>query len=76
MALQILLSLVSGKGWKIQHIDVQAAFLQGRKITRDIYITPPFEAESDKIWKLCMYVLCMYGWLMHQGCGTLSYVIQ
>ena len=45
--LRILLSLL---GWKIQHIGVQAAFLQGRKITR--YIRTPFEAESVKIWKL------------------------
>ena len=56
--LRILCSLVAGKGWRIQHIDVQAAFLQGRRITRDIYIRPPFEAESDKLWKLNK---CMYG---------------
>ena len=56
--LRILFSLVAGKGWRIQHIDVQAAFLQGRRITRDIYIRPPFEAESDKLWKLNK---CMYG---------------
>ena len=56
--LRILFSLVAGKGWRIQHIDVQAAFLQGRRIMRDIYIRPPFEAESDKLWKLNK---CMYG---------------
>ena len=32
--------------------------MQGRKITRDIYIRPPFEAESDKLWKSNK---CIYG---------------
>ena len=49
--LRILMSLVTGNGWKIQRNDVPAAFLQGGKLTRDIYIRPPFEAESGNIWK-------------------------
>ena len=53
-----MLSLISHYQWKIQHIDVQAAFLQGKKITREVYIRPPPEAESDKLWKLNK---CIYG---------------
>ena len=37
---------------------VQAAFLQGKKITRDVFIIPPKEVETRKIWKLNK---CIYG---------------
>ena len=42
-----LLMLVSTNNWKIRHIDVQAAFLQGKAITREVFIRPPVEAETS-----------------------------
>ena len=36
-----------------EHIDVKAAFLQGRKIERNVYVKPPEEAATDgKVWRL------------------------
>ena len=57
-SIRLLLTVVANEGWKLQHIDVQTAFLQGKKITRDIFIMPPKEAETWKIWKLNK---CIYG---------------
>ena len=39
-------------GWKIQSIDIKSAFLQGMPLTRNVYLKPPKEAETDLIWKL------------------------
>ena len=53
-----LLMLVSTNNWKIRHIDVQAAFLQGKAITREVFIGPPVEAETTYLLKLKK---CIYG---------------
>ena len=57
-SIRLLLMTAASSEWTIQHIDVQAAFLQGRRITRDVFIIPPFEAETNTIWKLNK---CIYG---------------
>ena len=37
----------------MESVDIKAAFLQGRNISREIYVRPPREfAESGIIWKL------------------------
>ena len=56
--LRVLMSLVVSMGWNIKHIDVESAFLQGKKLDREVFIRPPLEAETDKIWKLNK---CIYG---------------
>ncbi len=57
--LRIVLSLSSTMTWKLNTIDIKAAFLQGKEIDRDIYLQPPVEADSDgKLWKLRK---CVYG---------------
>ncbi len=56
--IRIVITLVLAYHWKIQHIDVQAAFLQGKKIVRNVFIIPPKEAETNKLWKLNK---CIYG---------------
>ena len=57
-SIRMLITLAEKEGWKLQHIDVQAAFLQGKRISRDVFIVPPKEAETWKIWKLNK---CIYG---------------
>ena len=57
-SIRLLLTVVAQQGWKLQHIDVQTAFLQGKRISRDVFIVPPKEAETWKIWKLNK---CIYG---------------
>ena len=47
--------------WKIKTTDIKSAFLQGKQLTRDVYIQHPREAgvTSEHIWKLkhCLYGL-------------------
>ena len=56
--LRVLMSIVVGIGWTIQHIDVESAFLQGKQLDREVYIRPPLEAETNVLWKLNK---CLYG---------------
>ena len=51
--LRIQFALAAQYGWKVECSDVTAAFLQGEKLSRDVYVTPPPEAQEEgKIWKL------------------------
>ena len=51
--LRLLLAIIASKQWTLNSIDIKAAFLQGRELTRDVYIIPPPEANvSGKLWKL------------------------
>ena len=46
------LTLVTAlKGWRIGSLDIKSAFLQGQKIERDVYLKPPKEAGTDRLWK-------------------------
>ena len=52
-ALIIVSALAANYDWSISTVDVKAAFLQGRPISRDIYIKPPREVSIEgKIWRL------------------------
>ena len=56
--LRIGLSLIAARKWSIQSIDVKTAFLQGKDLERTVYVRPPKEAHTDKIWHLRK---CVYG---------------
>lgn len=58
-SIRIVTLLSQCNGWKIQHIDVHAAFLQGKEISRLLFVKPPKEANTSKLWllKKCMYGL-------------------
>ena len=52
-SIRMAVTLLQAQHWKLQHIDVQAAFLQGKHISRTVFIKPPNEAKvSGKLWKL------------------------
>ena len=51
-SVKILISIASSKGWKLKSIDIQSAYLQGKNITREVYLKPPPEYYDGKIWKL------------------------
>ena len=46
--------------WPVKTTDIKSAFLQGKRLKRDVYLTPPKEADTPpgKIWKLNQ---CLYG---------------
>ena len=57
---RLLLAIVRTNKWKIHSLDIKAAFLQGKKIDRDLYVKPPPEAGTKNLWKLniSVYGLC------------------
>ena len=58
--MRVVLTIASSKQWKVKTTDIKSAFLQGRKIERDVYIVPPKEADvkDGTLWKLKR---CLYG---------------
>jgi transposase InsO family protein len=58
--LRIFFAITSSMGWPCQCIDIKAAFLQGKEISREVYLKPPAEANAGRhvIWKLKK---CVYG---------------
>jgi len=59
-SLRLLLSIIAGKNWILQALDIKSAFLQGKEMERLVYMKPPREAnaKSGIIWKL---LKCVYG---------------
>lgn len=57
-SLRLVLAVISSKQWHLNSLDVQAAFLQGSELSRDVYLKPPREADTTNIWKLNK---CVYG---------------
>ena len=59
-AVRLTLALASTKGWQCHSLDVKAAYLQGNAIDREIFVRPPPEYFTGKIWKLkkTVYGLC------------------
>ena len=57
---RLALAVAASKGWQCHSLDVKAAFLQGDPIQRDIFLRPPREFASGKLWKLkkTVYGLC------------------
>ena len=56
--LRMVLATIASQNWSIKSIDVKAAFLQGNSIARDVFIRPPIEAKTTRVWKLQK---CVYG---------------
>ena len=49
-SLRLSLALIASQKWKLRSIDIKSAFLQGKKIKRDVYLVPPVEAgEEDDV---------------------------
>ena len=50
---RLMLAISLAREWEIQSLDIKAAFLQGKQIDRDLFLTPPKEfRKKGKIWKL------------------------
>ena len=56
----LVTSIIASNQWKIHSVDVKSAFLQGKGINRDVYVRPPKEAETTKLWKLQTTVYGLY----------------
>jgi len=49
--IRVALAIIAANGWSCKSLDVKSAFLQGKPIERDIFIKPPKEAKTDKVWR-------------------------
>ena len=80
--LRLFLAVAANENWRIRSTDIQSAFLQGKVLERDVYMTPPKEAGVRKgmLWKLkhCLYglndaarkfYLSVEECLLQAGCG-------
>ena len=50
--LRVVLLILVSHSWSLHSLDVKTAFLQGEPINRDLYVKPPKEAGTNKLWKL------------------------
>ena len=50
--LRIALAMIASNHWSLHSIDAKAAFLQGDKIDREVFLIPPKEAQTTCLWKL------------------------
>lgn len=57
-SLRLLLTIISAKHWDLCSMDIKSAYLQGVPLNREIYIMPPKEAKTEKLWRLKK---CVYG---------------
>ena len=59
MAMRLCFAVAPTMGWDIQSLDISSTFLQGKKISRDLFLEPPVEFKQEgKVWKLNR---CIYG---------------
>ena len=62
--LHLTCCIISSNKWPLNSLDVKTAFLQGKLIERTVYVRPPKEAQTNKVWKLrkCVYGLTDASW--------------
>ena len=58
IGIRFALTVISSFSWRLNSIDVKTAFLQGKEMERTVYLRPPKEAETNKVWRLKK---CVYG---------------
>jgi hypothetical protein len=59
-AMRTVLAITVSQGWVIKTTDIKSAFLQGKEMEREVFLTPPKEVRTPGvIWKLkhCLYGL-------------------
>ena len=48
---RLALALIAASQWKCKSMDIKTAFLQGKLLEREIFMKPPKEANTKKLWK-------------------------
>ena len=51
-SVRVCIVILATKKWEVHSADFKTAFLQGKCIEREVYMRPPKEAQSTKLWKL------------------------
>ena len=62
--IQIMFTLCASRKWPVSSIDIKTAFLQSKDLERAVFLRPPKEAQTNKIWQLqkCVYGLADAPW--------------
>ena len=55
---RITLALIAASQWECKSMVIKTAFLPGKLLEREIFLKPPKEANTKKLWKLGK---CVYG---------------
>ena len=55
---RVALVVIACHKWELKSLDFKSAFLQGKPLEREVYLKPPKEAKTNKIWLLRK---CVYG---------------
>ena len=50
--IRVLIAIAATNRWRVKSLDIKSAFLQGKKIDREVYVKPPKEFQNGKLWKL------------------------
>ena len=50
--LKMVLMVIKTFGWNVNTLDIKTVYLQGKEITREIYVRPPEEAKCKRLWRL------------------------
>ena len=48
-SLHSIFTIISSNHWEVNSLDIQSAILQGKSITRDVYLMPPKEAGTEEL---------------------------
>ena len=51
-SMRLVIAVASINGWECKSLDVKAAYLQGNRIDRDVFLQPPPEFSNGMLWKL------------------------
>ena len=64
--------------WKVECIDVTAAFLQGKELDRDVYVVPPMEADMPpgKLWRMKKAAYGLYDASRRFYCEVVEFLIS
>ena len=58
-SLRLVLFVIANNGWELHSLDISAAFLQGDKLKRTVFLRPPLDVcTKSNVWKLKR---CIYG---------------
>ena len=57
--LKLALIVAANEGFKVKTVDIKSAFLEGKSLERQIYVSPP--AEANRVGKLWLLKQAAYG---------------
>ena len=50
--LKMAIFVAANEGFDVKSVDIKSAYLQGNELERKIFVKPPSEAETEKLWLL------------------------